>query len=758
MRCLLRALVPVILASSSIAQSNVVSAGESGGADRVPDAARLFQPDRSRVYLDRPGDGPIWARGAHYKAGFEADGAVFYPLFGPRQTAHLPLAFHFKGLGAGTSEVEFADSVAPVLQGRVIEYRRGPVVEEYEVGSGQVEQRFRFQKPLPPGELVLRLEVATELAFAGAAGGLAFESPGLGRVHYGEATAIDAAGGMQACAVRFVDGAIEIRVPEPFLTEEAYPLTIDPILLFVPVDVRAALDHVAADIAYDATADRYTVTYEEIAVAGVDHDILCSSFTGTGALAVAAGDYQELGTGMARAPAIANNNLHDMNLVVFEYSPNSAGPTDIIGRRVTNFGFNVAGVGLFMIAGGPNRQRHPDVGGDPHLIVPPDTLWFVVWEEVVNVGADHDVLGTVVDAAAVVGLPVEVDGFAGALVDRNPRMTSSCGLRGRWGVVWARGFDMMLRDVRYDGTLGVAPVVVNAPSGGDTNPSVGGNGSRFLVLWERQIAAGDRNLWGRRANLGGLGWAFPGATVDVTTGELAAGFGGVAPPVLLTRDQFDPSVDTDGSKFVYAYSESEFGNLQIYAGCLRDAAAGALAWDEPRVVVDVGAFDEQRTEVVAMAGAGGSRGLYGFAWDEEVAAGNGDIRGARYQCGAVLGGPFPYHPTACGGANAPVVDASGIPAPGGAVAFTLTTPTSAIPLLWIGVQTSTPLCSTGSCTLGASMLSVQLTTAWSIPIPQVPEFVGSVWSVQGAAVFTSGGCLSGTIPYTVSDTIDFMIQ
>jgi hypothetical protein len=266
-----------------------------------------------------------------------------------------------------------------------------------------------------------------------------------------------------------------------------------------------------------------------------------------------------------------------------------------------------------------------------------------------------------------------------------------------------------------------------------------------------------QNIWGRRANLGGAGWAFPGATVDVTDGELTAAFGAVAAAPLIARDQFDPAVDTDGIRFVYTYTEDEGGNLNIYAGCLHDAGA-ALAWDDPRVVVDVGGIDEQRAELVSMAGAGGPTGLYRFAWDEEVAAANHDIRGARFQCGAVLRGPFSYHPTACGGANAPTLAVSGDAVLGGSISFTLATPPSTLPLLWLGVKTSAPLCSTGECTLGATLLHVLVTASLSIQIPQSTSLVGSVFGVQGAAVLASGGCLSGTIPYTVSDTIDFMIQ
>jgi hypothetical protein len=124
----------------------------------------------------------------------------------------------------------------------------------------------------------------------------------------------------------------------------------------------------------------------------------------------------------------------------------------------------------------------------------------------------------------------------------------------------------------------------------------------------------------------------------------------------------------------------------------------------------------------------------------------------------VLGGPFFHHATACGGANTPTLAASGDPMLGGAVSFALTVPSPSLALLWIGFPASSPLCSTAGCALGASMASLRLGTTMSLQIPQDPVFLGSIFSVQGAAVFATGGCLSGTIPYTVSDTVDFMIQ
>jgi hypothetical protein len=723
-------------------------------APLVPQAARSFRPDRDRVYLDEPGDGSILARGTAYKARFDSSGITFYPLFGPRADRHYPVSISFDGAWAGDTPIPATTSVPPTREGMVVSYARGSITEEFELRPEGVEQRFVVSQRLGTGEILVRLSVATDLSFAGVEGGLVFEAAGLGSFRYGEATAIDGRGASRASPVQFDEGGIEIRVPSDFVEESTFPVTIDPILVAVAVDLTP-FDDFAADICYDAGTDHYLVIYEEIAVAGVDHDIFCSYFTGAGAPFF--GAYQDLGPTLARAPAIANNNWGDVNLAVFEYKPSLGSPTtQIWGRRVTNVATNVdpapflinPGIGVL------SEARRPDVGGDPFVGFPIANQFCVVWENVGGGGAFSDIYRQLVSTAAVVGGAAEVDGLAG--LNRRPRISSSNGLRGRWGVTWENfdgaQSDVYLRAISFAGGFVGFTTAVDDGASDDTNPNIGGNGSGFAVVWERAFP-GHHDIVGRLAGLAAGAWAFAGAAVNLSAAE---------PGVPLAGDQIEPAVDRDGSRFVYVYANLPpvpAASYDVRGACVKVVAGGALMWEEGYVPFGVLATHERRPEVVSKAGAGGPDALWGVCWDQEAAAANHNVRGATYQCG-VVGGAFFYFPSACGGTTAPTLTASGNAMLGGTVTFTLAT--GGLPsLLWVGLPTEVPLCPPNGCILGATLLFPFAAPSLSALSPQNPALLGAVLSVQGAALLAPGGCPAGTaapIAVAVSDTIDMMIR
>ena len=93
-----------------------------------------------------------------------------------------------------------------------------------------VEQTFVFDELPHTGGLVLTVDVETELEARTDGSALEFVHPQFGGVRYGEAFAVDALGVRTAVERRFVDGAIQIVVPEEVVAAATLPLTVDPVV------------------------------------------------------------------------------------------------------------------------------------------------------------------------------------------------------------------------------------------------------------------------------------------------------------------------------------------------------------------------------------------------------------------------------------------------------------------------------------------------------------------------------------------------
>ncbi|HKB15057.1 MAG TPA: hypothetical protein VKF62_03280, partial [Planctomycetota bacterium] len=216
------------------------------------------------VYVDRPGDGNVWAQGSGYKARFGPGGTTLYlPLSSP--TPRLaPFGLAFVSSSLGSVRLDVPGTAEPSSEGLRVEYDRGGVREVYDLRVRELEQTLVVDSaPLEAGDLVVRMAVSGELSFAGSGpDGLRFETAdGKSGVFVGHAVAIDAAGAQREALTAFDSGEIEIRVPAGSLAGAPFPLAIDPLL--TPFGVDTTVDYTDnADIAYDVTNDVWCVVYE----------------------------------------------------------------------------------------------------------------------------------------------------------------------------------------------------------------------------------------------------------------------------------------------------------------------------------------------------------------------------------------------------------------------------------------------------------------------------------------------------------------
>jgi hypothetical protein len=526
------------------ASSNVAPAHES--ATKLPSSIERtggFRRDPNAIYHSEGSDGAHWVRGASYKASFGAEGAQYIPFLGSAAPQSYPLQFSLSNASVDGQAIGFDGSAAATRQGDRIVYDRGTLLEVYDVAVGSIEQSFVFQSLPSSGELVLRIETASELEGAQAAEGLEFRTA-IGGVRYGRATALDASGASIAAITTWTGSGIEIRVPAEFVASARFPLTVDPVLSSFSVD-STTLDDFLPDVAYDATNNRWLTVYEEV-FSSTDHDVVYSLLTSTGAL-VSSGFVDGSLSAYWANPATANNDNANQFLVVAQVGLPSSG-TRVIRGRTLAAGTATLGTDLLISTTDQGGDKlNPDVGGDNFGGTA--SYYGVVWERVFT-STDRDIHARCVSqTGTLIGTGTILIDNSSSTIDTVPSIAKGTGGI-EWGVAWQRQFTLGDEDIRgavmnWDGTINVASFSLDFSGSDDRVPDVSTRNSagQYLVTYQRDF--GDHDIEARLMN---------GSTsvdsVSLTGLEDAAGVG------LLLQDQIRPSTDCDGNVFVVAYAES----------------------------------------------------------------------------------------------------------------------------------------------------------------------------------------------------------
>jgi hypothetical protein len=225
-------------------------------------AARFRAYDHLRsVHYDVDGQGTHWVRGRGYKACADAKGFSFTPFLGSGVPRNFPVRMRLAEAMCGDESLGLDDRASVHREASRIELNRGAVRVRYDCSEHGVEQSFELETASGEGDLVLFLEVETELAFAETADGFRFSNE-RGGVDYGRATVLDAAGKSAPVDAAWSAGEIQLTVPESFLRSAAWPIVVDPLLTPFTVGMGAA-DLSRPDAAYDRVVERYCVVFEE---------------------------------------------------------------------------------------------------------------------------------------------------------------------------------------------------------------------------------------------------------------------------------------------------------------------------------------------------------------------------------------------------------------------------------------------------------------------------------------------------------------
>ncbi|MCA8975722.1 MAG: hypothetical protein KDC98_13450 [Planctomycetes bacterium] len=469
-----------------------------GQSPATPKAADRLPTEPWRTPIHSAGNGPrgleygLWASGADFKVSFH-DGFTFYPLvgdLGPNQ----PLRWRTASVHRG--EHALVDGTAPapdpVTSDWRCEYRHGVVTEAYDVLAAGVEQTFVLAvRPAGSGDLVITGEITTALQAeprTARHGEIEFAASFCGPlVRYGKATVVDAGGDRAPVRTAFDGERITLIVDGAFLDSAAYPITVDPLLGRVLLDLSFG-EPGFPDVGHEhQTGSGGSTTYVTYT-----REFGLGDFDGFGTLAhddlsVPTLVFTDVTAGWS-TPFIRNTFVGGLGtngawLAVMQHDVTVPviGTISSLWLHTHAAGDTTLSTATVMVTP-PSTSvswRHPDIGGTGSMVA--GTTALIVCEESIS-GAIPDTTGFLVDPSlGIVEIAVN-SGPASGTDRRWPFVSQYCGgstlaspgdPQNAWLVAWQQyagssgdDWDIMASLIGFDGTFGGEIEV------GDTDASV----------------------------------------------------------------------------------------------------------------------------------------------------------------------------------------------------------------------------------------------------------------------------------------------
>jgi hypothetical protein len=748
-------MVPVDPFRRSRANPDRLAAPETKQMAAVPSAVReaLLGIRPSAVAFDQPIEGgALWALGSNYKASFATDGWTFIAQPAADAPAASPLQFQLVQVTANGEPLALSHATPRRLGNRVA-LDRGSVVEAIDLSLQHVEQTFTFATLPNRGELVVAIDIATDMVAEQHGDGLRFQNP-WNDVTYSGAVAIDADGDRIAAATEIVDGQIRIRVPQSFVAAASLPLVIDPVIASTVVQT-GSIDVGNADIVYapDAAsgAGEWHVTYNQFFANG-DWDCYVQRLTAAFVPVVGRTSIDFSSANIFR-PKIAHSRFSALSLVVAE---NRITPIKVIGRFVNLTGATTTAQFDIALTAGKD-SAFPDVGADPF-----GNGFQVVWDFAFS-ATDHDIYMRRVEPAIIPPTAPFTLIESNTFDQRNPSISKSCGggstSEDRHFVVFQSsaafggggGWHIYGSMVRWSG--GIIPVggsntfPIDTSAGSRTWPQVSSptepdvNGSqRALVVWTNEgINAGDIEV----AAVNFAGSVLQRDNLLDMEGRVSA----------QAWPQAFASVDCDGSRFVVAYQELYSGT----GGDLDVRCALVAAGDGELFAIDSAA--PGFSSAPEFAAQVGSRYSSSGVPDDDVGISNDFDSPGTFEIQAdvyrtVPMGRIDSRTTNCGGGVS--ISSTGNAIPGNTVTFNLAS-LSPIAGFAVGEAASLPIPGCPSCTLGVFNYTSLFGNSLPLVLPNALNLIGARLSFQGwmLGAATPTTCL-GSIH--LSDTLDLLVR
>lgn len=264
-----RLVLPAILLANAVGMSPSDLAGDATAAPASVESL----PAAKVQYIED--EGRLWARGATYKASAGEDGFTYYPFLGSDAPRNYPVQFQLASAVLAGEALDLSDAAHVVRDGDRVTLDRGAVRGLYDFSLEAVEQSFAVDAAGAEGDLLLTLDVTTELGVEVNGAGFRFKGPD-GGVAYGAATVFDGVGKTAAVPMTLVDGRLQMTVPQAFLMAAVGEVVVDPVVTSFQVGAGSATE-LQPDVTYDASTGRFMYVYE-VFFSAADTDIFFRTF------------------------------------------------------------------------------------------------------------------------------------------------------------------------------------------------------------------------------------------------------------------------------------------------------------------------------------------------------------------------------------------------------------------------------------------------------------------------------------------------
>ncbi|MBK8980512.1 MAG: hypothetical protein IPM29_31810 [Planctomycetes bacterium] len=717
--------------------------------DAIPPGVSPF----GAVHVDRPrADEPtVWVRGDRYKASIDGAACTFVPFLGAAAERDFPLRLAVQSVRVGSAKLDLAPRSVDVDGNRVTVWR-ADFAEVYDAGLDHLEQSFRFDRlPAARGELEIVLTATSELVGETAGDDVSFRGP-QAEISYRELVVFDAGGRRRELPIRLEDGRLHLRVGADFVAEARLPLVVDP-LLGTRIIATLADQRMNPDVAYNAGVDEYLVVWN-VPFSATDWDVAAvrtdSSFNPIGAPF-----WIDYTTASWVGPRVACKLREGMSIVVAQVNSGGVSPYWISGRRYEAVGsyrflhpqFDIER--QTMSLGLPGDSFRPDIGADPRQGIGP--AYFTVVYEYHPIGGNGDIVARHLqaDGSWVFGAVSAIN--VGPYDDQAPSVTRSAG-NGRFGIAWHQygaggAGNIVAAVIDMNGLQRVAPFFVDSSNDDDTRARIstpaqlpGSNRFTFLVTWQRNFDP--------FSNVGRLHCAAitddPNAVL-INRWDLSGVLG-----VPSNRMAYEPTVDSDGLRFVVAHTEVQNalpgqGRNDLFVSTVAIDGTQLLAHEARVPLWNTGPSAFSPAMVSHFGASLANSRTYG------IVSGTSAISVVGYvYSGRQSGAPWRVRAGGCGGLP---IGYSGFPSFGDSFSIAVGGSDPLRGLLLGNPLSMVPIGVCPSCLIGVAN-AVTVATPYSSQVPYLPVLVGLTLSAQGFSA-GAGPCL-GTIK--LSDAVDFTLR
>jgi hypothetical protein len=517
------------------------------------------------------------------------------------------------------------------------------------------------------------------------ADGVAFTVPAVGGVHIGGVTGIAADGARAAGALRLVGDVLELRLPEQFVAEAAYPLVLDPLVGTQFLAETGGWNDMQPDVAYDATNDVYLIAYRRVFSAS-STGIRAQRISGAGALV---GSYLFVSSDVnLQAPVVANLNLRDTFVIAWQTAPSLWDPYDVVCCSVD------AATGAISAATPVGNSTGDEVDAD--ITGDTTTSGDAVLVAYTVSGAGIRLARLTVAAAGAAPVLATTTTVTSATSGRDAAISKSSPGNGAHVVTWFESVTLTrtLRARACNRSATLLGSVVTVASSTLIGPilasaDVDGNGTEFVVAYdigEASAVNGERDVYARSLTWNGSALSVPGAAVAVAA--------------TATTDQCEPAVAWCLYKFLVLWAHQFLPGTYNYDVRGAELSAACATCGNPFQLTGLNGSslrNNEFTPVVASEAGGGAASddaLLVFAEADDSPPFESSMIAQRYQA-LGSGGAISVVGSACGVPG--TIGTGGGPFAVGNTDFTVTltgAQPAAIPFLLWGFPGGESTCST----------------------------------------------------------------